>query len=120
MKSAIFLILLGPGCLRDPKVGSHTDCVVSWGTVGGIHAFVCPQGPPQVGFGVAKNRCVRRCTPLVGQIWLENGEIFPSWILLDPGCPGDPTVGSQSDCVVSWDGMAFQHFFCVQGPVNQF
>ena len=36
VKSAIFLILPDPGCPRDLKVGSHTDTVVSWDTVGGI------------------------------------------------------------------------------------
>jgi len=49
------LILPDPGCPRDPKVGSHSDCVVSWDTVGGIQALGCPQGPPQTGFGPQKN-----------------------------------------------------------------
>ena len=36
-------------------VGSHSDCVVSSDTVGGIQALGCPQGPPQTGFGVAQD-----------------------------------------------------------------
>ena len=51
----IFLILPDPGCLGDPKVGSHSDCMVSWDTVGGIQALGCPQGPLQTGFGVAQD-----------------------------------------------------------------
>ena len=50
-----FLILPGPGCPGDPKVGPHSDCVASWDTVGGIQALGCPQGPPQTGFGVAQD-----------------------------------------------------------------
>ena len=71
-----FLLLPDPGCPRDPKVGSHTDYVVSWDTVGGIRALVCPQGPLQTGFGVAKKRRTRQRARLVGQILLENGENF--------------------------------------------
>ena len=59
-KIAIFLILPDPGRPRDPKVESHTDPVVSWDTVGGIRALVCPQGPPQAGFGATKKRCLHR------------------------------------------------------------
>ena len=59
-KIAIFLILPDPGCPRDPKVESHTDPVVSWDTVGGIRALVCPQGPLQADFGATKKRCLRR------------------------------------------------------------
>ena len=36
-------------------VGSHSDCVVSWDTVGGIQALGGPQGRPQTGFGVAQD-----------------------------------------------------------------
>ena len=36
-------------------VGPHTDCVASWDTVGGIQALGGPQGPPQMGFGVAQD-----------------------------------------------------------------
>ena len=122
VKSAIFGVLPDPGCPRDPKVGSHSDCVVSWDTVGGIRALVCPQGPPQTGFGVAKKRRARRRARLVGQIWLGNGENLDfgkSWILPDPGCPRDPTIRSHSDSVVSWDTLeGFQALFCVQGPLQ--
>ena len=55
VKLAVFLILLDPGCPGDPMVGPHTDCVVSWDTVGGIQALGGPQGPPQTGFGVAQD-----------------------------------------------------------------
>ena len=44
----------GPRVPGDPKVGSHSDCMVSWDTVGGIQALGCPQGPPQTGFGVPR------------------------------------------------------------------
>ena len=51
------------------------------------------------------------------QIWLENDENFTSWMLPDPGCPGDPKVGSHSDCVVSWDTEGgIQALGCLQGP----
>ena len=39
----------------DPKVGSHSDCMVSWDTVGGIQALGCPEGPPQTGYWVAQD-----------------------------------------------------------------
>ena len=58
VKFRVFLILPGPGCPGDPKVGSHRDCMVSWDTVGGIQALGCPQGPPQTGFGVAQDGLV--------------------------------------------------------------
>ena len=48
-------ILPDPGCPRDPKVGSHSNCMVSWETVGGIQVLGCPQRPPQTGFGVAQD-----------------------------------------------------------------
>ena len=51
----MFLILPEPGCLGDHKVGPHTDCVVSWDTVGGIQALGGPQGPLQTDFGVAQD-----------------------------------------------------------------
>ena len=43
------------GALGDPKVGSHSDCVVSWDTVGRIQALGGPQGNPLTGFGVAQD-----------------------------------------------------------------
>ena len=55
VKFRIFLILPDQGCLGDPKVGPHTDCVASWDTVGGISALGRPQGSPQTGFGVAQD-----------------------------------------------------------------
>ena len=85
-----FFILPDPGCPRDPKVGSHTDYVVSWDTVGGIQACVCLQGPPKAGSGVAKNRCTRRRARLVGQIWLENGEFFPRRAVAGSKVPQGP------------------------------
>ena len=53
-----FSILPDPECPGDPMVGPHTDCVVSWDTVGGIQALVCPQGLPQTGSGVAQDGSV--------------------------------------------------------------
>ena len=104
-------------------VGPHTDCVVSWDTVGGIQALGGLQGPPQTGFGVADGFWGRTRWSRGGfgsfarQIWLEKGENFTSWISPDPGCPGDPKVGSHSDCVVSWDTVGgIQALGCPQGP----
>ena len=98
-------------------VGPHIDCVASWDTVGGIQALGAPQGPPQTGFGVAQDGPVGVLVVFARQIWLENGENFTSWILPDPGCPGDPKVGSHSDCVVSWDTVGgIQALGCLQGP----
>ena len=91
--------------------------MVSWDTVGGIQAPGCPHGPLQTGFGVAKDGPVEVLAALQGKIWLETGENFTSWILPDPGCPGEPKVGSHSDCVVSWDTVGgIQARGCLQGP----
>ena len=53
-------VLPDPGCPGGPMVGSHSDCVVSWDSTEGLPSPFCPQGPPQAGFGVAKNRCARQ------------------------------------------------------------
>ena len=56
-KTVIFFtswILSDSGCPGDPKVGFHSDCLVSWDSVGGIQVLGCRQGPPQTGFGVAQ------------------------------------------------------------------
>ena len=106
-----FFDLADPGCPGDPMVGPHTDCVASWDTVGGIQALGGPQEPLQTGFGVAGFGSFAR------QIWLKSGENFTGWILPDPGCPGDPKVGSHSDCVVSWDTVGgIQALGCPHGP----
>ena len=60
-------ILPDPGCLGEPKVGSHSDCMVSWDTVGGIEALGCTQGPPQTGFGVAQDGPVEVLAALQGK-----------------------------------------------------
>ena len=102
-------------------VGSHSDWVVSWDSIEGLPALFCPQGPLQAGFGVAKNRCARRRARLVGQIWLGNRYNLDFWKKLDfagPRVPRDPTLGSHSDCVVSWDSIeGLSALFCVQGPL---
>ena len=54
VKFTVFLIVLDPGCPEDPKVGPHSDCMVSWDTVGGIQALGCLQGPQQMGLGSHK------------------------------------------------------------------
>ena len=69
-------ILPDPGCPGDPKVGSHSDCVVSWDTVGGIQALGYPQGPPQTGFGVAQDGPVEVLALFVRQNWQETSENF--------------------------------------------
>ena len=117
--SRFFLILPHPGCPRDPTGGSHSDCVVSWDTVGGIQALGCPQGPPETGFGVAKKRRARRWARLVGHFGLvsgRKGQNSQSSILTDPQCSMDPKVGSHSVCVLSWDSLeGVQALFCVLG-----
>ena len=60
-------ILPGPGCPGEPKVGSHSDSVVSWDTVGGTQAFGYPQGPPQTGFGFAQDGPVEVLAALQGK-----------------------------------------------------
>ena len=119
---AIFLLLLDPGRPREPTVGSHSDCVVSWDTVGGIQALGCPQGPPETGFGAAKKRRARRRARLVGHFGLVLGrkrQNSQSSILTDPWCPMDPKVGSHSVCVLSWDSLeGFQALFCVLGTLE--
>ena len=62
-----FLILPDPQCPGDPVVGPHTDCVVSWDTVGGIQALGGLQGPPQTGFGVAQDGPVEVLAVLQGK-----------------------------------------------------
>ena len=51
----------------DPKVGSHSDCMVSWDTVGGIQALGGPQGPAQTGYGVAEDGPVEVLAALQGK-----------------------------------------------------
>ena len=63
----VFSILPDPGCLGDPMVGPHTDCMVSWDTVGGVQALGCPQGLPQMGFGVAQDGPVEVLAALQGK-----------------------------------------------------
>ena len=46
------------------------------------------------------------------------GEIR-DFFLPDPGCPGDPKVGSHCDYMVSWDTVGgVQAFGCPQGPLR--
>ena len=77
-KFAVFSILPDPGCPGDPMVGPHTDCVVSWDTVGGIQALGGPQGPPQTGFGVAQDGPVAVLAVLQGKFGWKTVKI---WIL---------------------------------------
>ena len=67
MKFAVFSILPDPGCPGDPMEGTHTDCVASWDTVGGIQALGGPQGPLQTGFGVAEDGLVAVLAVLQGK-----------------------------------------------------
>ena len=113
VKFRIFLILPDPGCPGDPKVWSRSDSVASWDTVGGIQALGCPQGPSQTGFGVAQDGLAEVLAALPGKFGWKTVKI---WILPDLGCPGDPKVGSHSDCVVSWDNVGgIQALGCPQG-----
>ena len=97
MKFGIFVILPDPGCPRDPKVGSHSDCMVSWDTLGGIGAVVCPQGPPQAGFEVPQKRGARKGARLVGHFGLVKVKFGIILILPDLGSRVDPNAGSHSD-----------------------
>ena len=67
-----------PGCPGDPKVGPHSDCMVSWDTVGGIQALGCPPGSPQTGFGVAQDGPGGGFGSFVRRNLLGNGVIFKS------------------------------------------
>ena len=69
-------ILPDLGCSGDPKVGSHSDCVVSWDTVGGIQALGCPQGPLQMGFGVAQDGPVEVLAALQGKFGWKTVKIL--------------------------------------------
>ena len=86
------------GALGTPRQGP----IVIVCTVGGIQALGCLQGPPQTGFGVTQDGPVEVLALFARQSWLANGENFTGRILPDPGCPGDPKIGSYSDCMVSW------------------
>ena len=65
-----FFDFAGPRAHGDPMVGSHTDCMVSWDTVGGIQALGCPQGPLQTGLGVAQDGPVAVLAALQGKVCL--------------------------------------------------
>ena len=120
VKFTFFLIFPDQGCPRDPKVGSHSDCVVSWDTIGGIQALGCPQGPPETGFGVAEKSPAHRRAHLVGHFGLalaRKGQNSQSSILTDQWCSMDPKVGSHSVCVLSWDSLeGFQALFASWAP----
>ena len=76
-----------------------------------------PAGTPADGFWGRTRWSCGSFGSFARQIWLENGENFTSWILPDPGCPGDPKVGPHSDCVVSWDTAGgIQALGAPQGP----
>ena len=98
-----------------PDPGSHSDCVVSWDTVGGIQALGCLQGRPQAGYGVAQDGPVAVLAVLQGIVcW----KMVESWIVPDPGCPRDLTVEPHRDCVASWDTIGgLQAIFGAQGPL---
>ena len=51
-------------------MGSHSDCMVSWDTVGGIQALGCLQGPLQTGFGVTQDGPVAILAVLQGKFCL--------------------------------------------------
>ena len=87
VKFAVFSILPDPGCPGDPMVGAHSDCVVSWDTVGGIQALGCPQGPPQTGFGVAQNGLV---AVLQGKFGWETVKILHGVFCRGQGALGTP------------------------------
>ena len=102
LKFTVFSILPDPGCPGDPMVrGPYSLCCVL-GHCRRHPSSWCPAGTPADGFW-GRTRWYRGgYGSFARQIWLENGENFTSWILPDPGCPGDPKIGSYSDCMVSW------------------
>ena len=83
-------ILLDPGCPGDPKVWSHSDCVVSWDTVGGIQALGCPQGPPQTGFGVAQVGPVEVLAALQGKFGWRTVKILQVGFCRTQGALANP------------------------------
>ena len=85
-----FFILQDPGCPRDPKVGSHSDCVVSRDTVGGIRALGCPQGPLQTGFGVAQDGSMAVLAVLEGKFGWKTVKILQVGFCRAQGALGTP------------------------------
>ena len=71
-------------------VGPHTDCVVSWDTVGGIQALGGLQGPPQTGFGVAQDGPVAVLVVLQGKSGLKRVQILQAGFCPTQGALGTP------------------------------
>ena len=90
VKLAVFLLLPDPGCPGDPMVGPHTDCVVSWDTVGGIQALGGLQGPPQTGFGVAQDGSVAVLAALQGKFGWKTVKILQLGFCCTQGALGTP------------------------------
>ena len=90
VKFAVFSILPDPGCLGDPKVGSHSECMVSWDTVGGIQAVGGPQGAPQTGFGVAQDGPVGVLAVLQGKFGWKRVKILQVGFCRTQGALGTP------------------------------
>ena len=83
-------ILTDPGCPGEPKVGPHSDCVVSWDTVGGIQAPGGPQGPPQTGFGVAQDGPVEVLAALQGKFGWKTVKVLQVGFCRTQGALGNP------------------------------
>ena len=85
-----FFDFAGPRVPWGPKARPHTDCVVSWDTVGGIQAFGGPQGPPQTGFGVAQDGPVGVLAVLQGKFGWTPVKILQVGFCRTQGALGNP------------------------------
>ena len=90
VKFAVFSILPDPGCPGDPMVGSPSDSLVSWDTLGGIQALGCPQGPPHTGFGVAQDGPVEVLAVLQGKFGWKTVKILQVGFCRTQGARGTP------------------------------
>ena len=80
----------GPRVPGAPQVGPHSDCMVSWDTVGGIQALGGPQGPPQTGFGVAPDGPVGVFAVLQGEFGWKTVRILEIGFCRSQGALGNP------------------------------
>ena len=71
-------------------VGSHSDCMVSWDTVGGIQARGGPQGPLQTGFGVTQDGPVEVLVALQGKFGWKTVKILQVGFCRTQGALGNP------------------------------
>ena len=90
MKFAGFFNFAGARVPRGPKVGPQTDCVASWDTVGGTQALGGPQGPSQMGLGVAQDGPVAVLAVLQGKFGLKRVKTLQVGFCWTQGALGTP------------------------------